>query len=362
MTDANRKQQQKKTPDAKGAKEKQPDPNRADILRCSFCNKSQRDVKKLIAGPAVYICDECVDTCLDIISEDPIDRPPSAVLPASILQAGDDVMPAHETVKRAIGAALAAHASLPRLERLSGLMIAGPTGSGKNQLVEAMTGAAELALAVIEVPLLFPDAPFKAKLQLTDFDTKAGVIVLNHIDTLAMKGDRKDECRRIQQSLISIIDGTWIQLGEEAKRGFPPSYDTTKALFIGIGAFPDVPSGEPFGPELLIRHGFLPELVARFGSFLRLEPLSEAEMTVLLTRRGGLISGCTEHFSRHGLRIGFDPSAVERIVLLGARRKAGVRGLKAMIDRLGIAIACENFADAQQELRVDAAYVTRHLG
>jgi ATP-dependent Clp protease ATP-binding subunit ClpX len=341
-----------------------------DVLRCSFCNKKQSDVRKLIAGPTVYICDECVDICLDIIAEDKTKAPrelETTPLPMGMIAAADEITPGHDDAKRLLAATLAQHAARVSEDTVQSaiapVFIAGAMGSGKSQIVRAMASAAGFAFASIEIPLLFSDAPFKPTIELEGFENAPGVIVLNRIETAAMRTSDADEHRRVQQSLISIIDGQWLQLGTE-KSGTThrsrPTFDTGRALFVALATLPELPAGGTFDYEFLAEQGFLPELLARFGSFVRLQPLSSADMITLLTRERGLIAHFARRLEKYNLRPRLDPDAVDEIVRLGIARKAGVRGLKALMDRLGIAVACEQ-NEPGVEFGVDAAYIRRHL-
>jgi ATP-dependent Clp protease ATP-binding subunit ClpX len=334
-----------------------------DILRCTFCNKSQRDVKKLIAGPNVYICDECVDICLDIIAEDRVNEPDAVASPGiGLIEAADKITPGQTEAKRILAAAFTEHAAriASTVTGSAAILIAGPTGTGKNDLVKSMALALSLPLAVIDVPLLFPDAPFKAKHEFPGFDTKPGIVVLNHLDAAAMRGSQKEETRILQRSLISILDGAVVRLAGEANSA---TIDTSRVLFVAVGTYADISLGphERFGPEALIRYGYLPELVARFSVFLMLEALGDANLKEYLIRDGGLIAGYKERFKKSGLTITFDSAAVETLVRLGEQRKAGIRGLKAMLDSLAVALACEPWPEGQREFVVDEAFVIRNL-
>jgi ATP-dependent Clp protease ATP-binding subunit ClpX len=332
--------------------------NAGDVLRCSFCNKSQKDVKKLIAGPTVYICDECVDICLDIIAEDRKSEPMpgDSLVPKALLVAADRIVCGHEQAKQVLSASVAQHAKGEEAA-VSPVFLIGATGAGKSQLVKGLARAAGLPFASIEVPLLFADSPFETKHNFMGFGEAPGVIMLSHMEAVAMRGNRADECRRVQQYLISIIDGAWLQLTTESTRtNQPASFDTSRVLFVAVGDLPEDLGGDR---ESLTQYGYLPELVARFGVVLRLDPLSEESLREMLTREDGFLPACTARFKKYGLAVSFQPNAIEEIVDIGLRRKAGVRGLKALVDRLGIALACD--ASSENQLEVNAEYVRRHL-
>lgn len=333
-----------------------------DVLRCSFCNKSQRDVKKLIAGPTVYICDECVDICLDIIAEDRISEENLAGSPNTegLVEAADRITPGYHEAKRLLAAALVQHAvrvgenySQPGL---APLFIVGATGAGKSLFVKTMVEKAGLAMAVVEVPLLFAEAPFEQRIDFSDFDQKPAVIILNHMEAVVMRGKYAEESKRVQQSLISLIDGSLLPIANEGYRK-NTNFDTARTLFIVLAALPELQHAEAGAIADL---GFLPELVSRFGSYITLPPLNEAHMTELLTREDGFVTACTARFAKYGMRVKVEDSAVKEIVQLGIRRKAGLRGLKALVDRLEMALACEQVANGE-ELRVDSAYILRNL-
>jgi ATP-dependent Clp protease ATP-binding subunit ClpX len=340
----------------------------SDVLRCSFCNKSQRDVKKLIAGPTVYICNECVGVCLEIIKEDLVAEDIKAglqagLIPGDLLDVADKTAPGQTEAKRLLAAVMVDHARRdPKDASPAGaaLLLGGPTGCGQLELVKSMAAAVGLPVAVIDVPLLFPDAPFKAKHDFPGFDQAAGVILLNHVDAAAMRGGQKDETRRVQQSLMSILDGAVVRLAGENNSTV---VDTSRVLFIAVGTFADLvlQPNEGFGREALIRYGFLPELTARFGTFLMLKPLEDQNLREFLTRDGGLIGRYKERFEKHGMNVTFAPSAIETIVRLGDRRKGGIRGLNAIMNTLALALACETLPGAPRDIIVDDAFVVRNV-
>jgi ATP-dependent Clp protease ATP-binding subunit ClpX len=332
-----------------------------DILRCSFCNKHQRDVKKLIAGPSVYICDECVDICNEIIAGDvALVTQVNGPVVDSLVEAGDRITPGYDGAKRLIAAALVEQAVRAgedgQQPGLAPLFIVGGTGAAKSLFVKAMAERAGLAVTVVDVPLLFEDAMFKQKIDFAAFEQRPGVIILNHVEALAMRGKRSEQSKRLQESLISLIDGSLLPIASEGYRQ-RKSFDTARTLFIALAALPEV---EHADAGAIADQGYLPELVSRFGSFITLPPLDEEHMRELLTRVDGFVTACTARFARSGMRVTVDDSAVKEIVQLGVRRKAGLRGLKALVDRLGMAIACERVADGQ-ELKVDSDYIRRHL-
>jgi len=339
--------------------------NKGDVLRCSFCNKSQKDVKKLIAGPTVYICDECVDICLSIIAEDggKVDLATGERVPKALVEIADKVTPGHAAAKQLLAAAIAQHAFLdsqtPSSSLSTHVLLVGPSGTGKNEIVRAMVRAADLPLAALEVPLLFPNVRFNATHRFPNFDKKPGVVLLKQFDAAAMRRDDKEECRRVQQSLISILDGAFLDVTGEDK---PIVLDTSRVLFIALGAFPDliIAPGERLGPDVLIRYGYLPELVARFGTLVIMEPLGNEYLRELLTRDGGLIDGCKKRFENGGLLVAFEPAAIDLLVRLGDNRKSGIRGLKAMVDTLGLALACEA-PEGGGKFLVDETFVVRNL-
>ena len=281
-------------------------------------------------------------------------------MPASLIEAADRVTPGHDEAKRLLAAALVQHAirtgENDRQAGLAPLFVAGGHGAGQVPLVKAMVAEAGLAMTVLDVPLLFAEALVKAQPDFAAFSGSPGVIVVNHIEAAAMRGDRAEECRRMQQSLIALIDGATLPTSNEP-RYYRTSFDTARALFIALGEFPEL---QHAGADTLAAQGFLPELVARFGTFITLPPLTEEEMISLLTREGGFLTACAARFARYGMRVTIDESAVKEVAQLGVRRKAGIRGLEALVDRLGIALAVEQ-VPAGQEIRVDSGYVRRQL-
>jgi len=338
--------------------------NTGDVLRCSFCNKSQKDVKKLIAGPTAYICDECVDICLDIIAEDRdlVDVSTGEQVPKGLIEAADRITPGHTETKRLLAAAITQHATRtaePAGAAPTPMFIGGPSGTGRNDLAKAMVKAAGLPFVVLEVPLLFPDAAFSARHDFAGFDKRPGIVLLNQLDAAAMRGPDKDESRRVQQTLISILDGAVLSVTSEDKAVV---LDTSRVLFIATGSFADLTTtpGQRLTPDVLIRCGYLPELVARFGVMVLMEPLGDDSLRECLTREGGLIAGCKERFQKSGLEVTFEPAAIERLVRLGETRKTGIHGLRTMMDTIALTLACEA-PEGGKKFLVDEPFIVRSL-
>lgn len=328
------------------------------LVYCSFCSKSNVEVRKLIAGPSVFICDECVELCNDIIIEEGVSKLEKAISPQQLIAAADQAIPGQAEAKRLLAAAIAQHYARRHSlvsGKLSSLLVVGPTGSGKTEVVKCMVKTLDIAFAVIDAPLLFAGSAFKAKHEFIGFDEKPGVVLLNRIDAAAMRGSDKDAARLVQESLISILDGAVVSV---VGQNDSPVIDTSRVLFIAVGTFADWPSSsERFGAEAFMRYGFLPELAARFGTFLQFEVLGKDSLETLLTRDGGLIGEYERRFKKDGIGLIFNPAAVDLIASLGEQRRGGVRGLKAIMDSVALALAFEVPADGEREFVVDEAFV-----
>src|SRR5436853_543477 len=313
--------------------------NSGDVLRCSFCNKSQRDVKKLIAGPTVYICDECVDICLDIIAEDRKDEPGTLEgagalpKPKEIKEFLDQYVIGQERAKKKLAAAVYNH--YKRIDyhqrntrqdvelQKSNIMLIGPTGTGKTLLAQTLARMLSVPFTIVDATTL-TEAGYVGEdveniilklYQAAGNDkekTQKGIVYLDEVDKICRKGDNPSITRDVsgegvQQALLKILEGTMCNVPPQGGRKHPHQeflqVDTTDILFIcggafhgleklierrisskrmGFGAELNTRNDKPLGelltqvqPEDLLKFGLIPEFVGRLPIVATLEELTE---------------------------------------------------------------------------------------
>jgi len=364
-------------------------------LNCSFCGKVQEEVKKLIAGPSVYICDECIDLCRDIISEEAklevaaegaMERLPK---PVEIKEVLDDYVVGQERAKRVLAVAVYNH--YKRIENTgktgdvevqkSNILLLGPTGSGKTLLAQTLAKLLNVPFAIADATNLTEagyvgedvENIILALLQAADYDlelAQRGIIYIDEVDKIARKVDSPSITRDVsgegvQQALLKIIEGTTASVPPKGGRKHPQQeflkVDTTNILFICGGAFSGLESivsqrigakSMGFGANLqqvkeqnvgelllqaepgdLLKYGLIPEFIGRLPVVATLEELdSDALVQILTEPKNALVKQYKKLFDMDGVNLKFTDGALLAIATEALKRKTGARGLRSIIE------------------------------
>jgi len=373
-------------------------------LLCSFCGKSQRQVKKLIAGPGVYICDECIDLCNEIIDEE-LTAPPTFDIealpkPREIYDVLNEYVVGQDPAKRTLSVAVYNHYKRVQMMRSddndielqkSNILLLGPTGCGKTLLAQTLAKILNVPFAIADATAL-TEAGYVGEdvenillklIQAADYDVKkaeTGIIYIDEVDKIARKADNPSITRDVsgegvQQALLKILEGTTASVPPQGGRKHPHqeflSIDTTNVLFVCGGAFANLDkvierrigrqgvgfgatietkaernAGEVFErclPEDLIQYGLIPEFIGRLPVMSAVHQLSRDDLMEILTEpRNALVKQFRRFFSFDGIDLVFADEALHSVADKALERETGARGLRSIIE--------ETLLDVQFEL------------
>jgi len=373
-------------------------------LLCSFCGKSQRQVKKLIAGPGVYICDECIDLCNEIIDEELAATPSfdvdSLPKPTEIYSVLNEYVVGQEKAKRTLSVAVYNHYKRIQIARSedddevelqkSNILLLGPTGCGKTLLAQTLAKILNVPFAIADATAL-TEAGYVGEdvenillklIQAADYDVKkaeTGIIYIDEVDKIARKADNPSITRDVsgegvQQALLKILEGTLASVPPQGGRKHPHqeflTIDTTNILFICGGAFAELDKvverrigyqGVGFGatvdsrkekdlgrvfemvlPEDLMHYGLIPEFVGRLPVISAIHQLTREDLIRILSEpRNALVKQFQRFFTFDGIELHFAEDALGSIADRALERDTGARGLRSILEEILLEVQFE---------------------